>query len=127
MEKKGFTLIELLVVIAIIGILASIVLVSLGNARNKAKDVRIKAAIAQIRSQAEIFYDDHSYSYAGFCIDPSIDLLEADITTMGGTLVCFEIAGTSYCASSVLSDATIICMDSTGKIGAAACALGVCP
>jgi prepilin-type N-terminal cleavage/methylation domain-containing protein len=48
MKRKGFTLIETLVVIAIIGIIASIILISLVSVRNKARDVKRKAEISQI-------------------------------------------------------------------------------
>ncbi|OGZ58668.1 MAG: hypothetical protein A2827_03380 [Candidatus Spechtbacteria bacterium RIFCSPHIGHO2_01_FULL_43_30] len=57
-NSKGFTLIELLVVIAIIGILATIVLVSLNSARQKARDVKRVGDMRQMQVVLESYYDD---------------------------------------------------------------------
>lgn len=56
-SARGFTLIELLVVIAIIGILATVVLASLNNARRKSRDARRLSDIKQIQLGLELFFD----------------------------------------------------------------------
>jgi len=54
---QGFTLIELLVVIAIIGILSSVVLASLGTARQKARDATRVSDIKALQLSLNLYYD----------------------------------------------------------------------
>lgn len=59
-NSNGFTLIELLVVISIIGLLASVVLVSLNSARQKSRNAKRLADVNQIAKGLEIFYNQAS-------------------------------------------------------------------
>ena len=55
--NRGFTLIELLVVIAIIGILSSVVLASLNDARQKSRDAKRISDVKQLQLALELNYD----------------------------------------------------------------------
>jgi type II secretion system protein G len=58
-SKGGFTLIELLVVIAIIGVLASIVLVSLNSARARSRDDRRVTDMKALRDALAMYQIQH--------------------------------------------------------------------
>ncbi|XKT75445.1 MAG: type II secretion system protein [Patescibacteria group bacterium UBA2103] len=59
-NNKGFTLIELLVVVAIIGMLSSVVLSSLNQARANSRDARRTGDIHSIRTALELFYNAYN-------------------------------------------------------------------
>lgn len=148
--QRGFTLIELLVVIAIIGILAALVLVALGNARDKANDAAVKSDLGQLRTLAEVFYDSNSSVYTGWdtCIgtptlancatqdiSDSVTALSEDIAEKnGGTDLAATADADDFCMSAKLKSGTeYVCVDASGQyetgLTAAACGSGVyeCP
>ena len=58
-KKKGFTLIELMVVISIIGIMSSVILSALNDARAKARDAQRIQALKEIQKALTLYYDDN--------------------------------------------------------------------
>ena len=123
--KKGFTLIELLVVIAIIGILASIVLINVGSARNRARLSAVKAAVAQVG----VIYENNIQTNGNYipATDSKFASIVATITENNGMTPAGNAAGSTYRYYTTPSPpgawqksdgtpVTAICTDSTGIV-----------
>ncbi|KKW19587.1 MAG: Fimbrial protein pilin [Parcubacteria group bacterium GW2011_GWA2_51_10] len=126
-KSKGFTLIELLVVIAIIGLLSSVVIASVNQARKKGADAAIKQQLADLQTAAEVYYDTQT-QYAAAASDACTVGVFAD-TTVGnmitamdaangsGAVTCRVTAGSTggySISSSLVNETGVWCVDSSG-------------
>jgi prepilin-type N-terminal cleavage/methylation domain-containing protein len=65
-QNRGFTLIELLVVIGIIGVLSSIVMMSVNDSRVSGRDAAKKTQIQEVLKSLELYYtDNQTYPFYG--------------------------------------------------------------
>ena len=58
-KHKGFTLIELIVVMSIIGVLATLIINNLNDARARARDSKRKTELTQLKTALRIYYNDY--------------------------------------------------------------------
>jgi len=125
--KKGFTLIEILIVVAIIGILATIVTVSMRQASDRGKSTKIISAIVQVRSIADDLYLQNTDGYTDLCdaLTSGLDISNEDLKTInddvieyadtGNTIACHS-TNYHFCVSVQLvgESAKYFCIDHSG-------------
>ncbi|MDZ4385466.1 MAG: type II secretion system protein [Candidatus Moranbacteria bacterium] len=92
-SRRGFTLIELLIVIAIIGILSSVILVSLTSSRKRSAGAAFKTTMSTLKGAVAL------------CCADSTNVLRTVTTATGTQTVCVTSTGTAV-GTSYLPTAT---------------------
>ena len=94
-ESTGFTIIELLVVMGIIGILSTVLIVSVNPVRQfaKARDTDREADVVAILSIIYQYASEHSGEFPDTDGDPATSDFPTSLTCIGTDLACFDLAG----------------------------------
>lgn len=119
-NKKGFTLIEMLIVVAIIGLLASVVVLGLGGARERSRDAKRAADIKQIQNGLEAAYSNPTgyptdpSAIAGVTMQgPSGDAYVYEVIAAGGVNTGYKLGAcgetTAFTAGAGLCPAALTC------------------
>lgn len=101
-KVKGFTLIELMVVIAIIGVLATIVSVSLSSARSKPRDAKRLADLNSFQLALDSYFSANDHYPYSTC-SGSNTWSSFDSPTYSVKLVCDTVGGAGVTLAAKLS------------------------
>ena len=138
MQKRGFTLIELLTVIAIIGILSTIVVAALGNARASGRDAKRISDIKNIELALKLYYTDNAKypqpqgtpaSLTPILVPNYLPKLPTDPTTGADYFYAALVGGSgstcvSYHLGAVLEKASTALYDDADSSGGTICTSG---
>lgn len=137
--RQGFTLIELLIVIAIIGLLATLAIVSLTTAQQKARDTKRVADMKQFQNAVELYFSENPTGYpttdAGAAtpqawsvfsdlVDPYLTQVPAPPDADGGEVYTYGWSGgtnpnndaTDYVLKATLEDTTHDALDQSIRV-----------
>jgi prepilin-type N-terminal cleavage/methylation domain-containing protein len=95
MNQKGFTVLELLIVIAVIGILSSMVMSSMNNAKISARDAGRRLTVEEIQHALELYNVDNA-AYP-IVVTPS------DLSVLSSYLVPKYISTIAYDTTNITS------------------------
>lgn len=87
MKAKAFTLLEILIVVIILGVLAGIVIPSLGNSSDDARLSAVKSNLQTVRSQLQVYRFQHNNTWPA-----TMTLMTQSTNDTGAT----GAAGSSY-------------------------------